>query len=141
MSESLITRSPDLKKLEDDGYDIEVIFNRHLLLKGVPYVTQKKLVKHGVLVSALELEMEIEGEVTKKPTDHVVRFIGERPCDQDGTPLTSLIDEGKREIESGLTTDFAISQNPSDGKGYVDFYDKMVYYFLYLSSPAESVRD
>lgn len=141
MSASLITRSPDLYRLEGDGYDIEVISNRHLLLKGVPYVTKERIVERGVIVSELELRMGPEGEVTKKPNSHIVKFIGQKPCDQDGRPLASVIEEGEIEIEVGLTTNFAISQNPSDGKGYVDFYDKMITYYLYLSGPAEVVAD
>ena len=39
MSRSMIIRSPDLKQLEDEGYEIE-IRGGYLMLKGVPYVTK-----------------------------------------------------------------------------------------------------
>ena len=65
MSKSLIDRSHDLKKLRNEGYDIEVTCSGHLLLKGVPYVTKEGCIRRGVLVSDLELEMGPDGEVTK----------------------------------------------------------------------------
>ncbi len=37
MSHALISRSPDLKRLRDEGYDIEIRSN-YLLLSSVPYV-------------------------------------------------------------------------------------------------------
>ena len=39
MSHSLISRSPDLKRLRDDGYEVDVQSD-HLLMKHVPYVTE-----------------------------------------------------------------------------------------------------
>ncbi len=37
MSRQLISRSPDLQRLEDEGYDLE-IRSGYLLVKDVPYV-------------------------------------------------------------------------------------------------------
>ena len=37
MSRTLIDRSPDLKQLEEEGYEVEVR-SGHLLLKDIPYV-------------------------------------------------------------------------------------------------------
>ena len=38
MSQQLISRSPDLKRLRDEGYAVETV-GGHLLLNDVPYVT------------------------------------------------------------------------------------------------------
>ena len=44
----LINHSPDLKKLRDEGYDLEVR-SGHLLVKDVRYVNSHKKVARGVL--------------------------------------------------------------------------------------------
>ena len=40
MSQQLISRNPDLRRLREEGYDIELRAG-HLLVKGVPYVDAK----------------------------------------------------------------------------------------------------
>lgn len=113
----------------------------HLLLKGVPYVTQRKEVARGILVSGLELEMNPDGEVTKKPQDHVVRFIGETPCDHNGNPLVSLI-IGKTRIDigGGIMIDFEFSRAIRGGNGYRDYFHKMTTYVNTLSKHARKIE-
>ena len=50
MSRQLVGHSPDLKRLQDEGYDIEVSNSNYLLVR-VPYVTSGKQVARGTLVS------------------------------------------------------------------------------------------
>jgi len=49
MSHQLINHSSDLKRLRDEGYDIE-IKSGHLLVKDVPYVNSNKEVKRGIFL-------------------------------------------------------------------------------------------
>jgi hypothetical protein len=51
MSSQLVRASPDLLRLHEEGYDIEV--RGANLLVRVPYVNADRLVKVGVLVSDL----------------------------------------------------------------------------------------
>ena len=74
MSKQLIDHSPDLKKLRDNGFDIETR-SAYLLVKDVPYVNAKKEVKLGVLVS----DLATAGQGTATPGDHTVYFAGEYP--------------------------------------------------------------
>ena len=69
MSQSLISRSRDLKRLRDEGYDLE-IRSGYLLVKDVPYVNSRREVKRGILVSTLTLA----GDVTTTPDNHVAYF-------------------------------------------------------------------
>jgi hypothetical protein len=73
MSAELIARNPDLKRLRDEGYFI-AIRGSSLLVREVPYVTERREVKRGILVSPLDLA----GDITIRPKDHQVQFIGER---------------------------------------------------------------
>jgi len=54
MSQKPIGHSRDLKRLRDEGYDLE-IRSGYLLVKDVPYVNFSKQVKRGTLVSKLML--------------------------------------------------------------------------------------
>src|SRR5436190_834263 len=91
MSAKRISRSPDLKRLWDDGYDVEIKAG-HLLVKNVPYVNARREVARGVLVTPLTLA----GDVTTRPADHVVMFTGEFPCRADGSPIESIRNSSER---------------------------------------------
>lgn len=74
MSQQLISRNPDLKRLRDEGFEVEVRAN-HLLIHSIPYATRQRTVARGMLVSTLELI----ADATITPSQHVVYFIGEHP--------------------------------------------------------------
>jgi len=133
MSNALINRSPDLKKLRDDGYDIEIRHN-HLLLKDVPYLNSKKEVKRGILVSALTLA----GDVTAKPDNHVAHFIGEYPCHKDGSEISQIKNQsGNKTLGPDLVINHSFSAKPKEG--YKDYHEKMVTYVAMLSGPAQTI--
>jgi len=79
MSQKPISRSRDLKRLRDEGYDLE-IRSGYLLVKDVPHVNSGKEVKCGTIVSKLMLA----GDITVRPDNHVAYFMGEHPCREDG---------------------------------------------------------
>lgn len=136
MSQKLVDRSSDLKRLRDEGFDIRVI-GTHLLIGSVPYVNANKKVKRGTLVSVLELHQD----QTRSPVqDHVVRFCGEQPCDVHGAPLEKLIIGAAHEVHApGIETDFTFSTKPRDGKGYADYYVKMKEYIKVLQHQAQAI--
>ena len=88
MSQRLISRSPDLKRLRDEGYDLE-IRSGHLLVKDVPYVNSRREIKRGILVSTLTMA----GDVTTRPDNHVAYFMGEHPCREDGKEIEQIKNE------------------------------------------------
>src|SRR5437016_4099971 len=85
MSEKLISRSPDLQRLRDEGYEIEV---RHgfLIIHSVPYVTSKGEVALGQVVTNLT----VNNDRTQPPDDHQVWFAGEYPCNRDGSIIAPI---------------------------------------------------
>lgn len=135
MSHQLINRSPDLKQLRDEGYDIEVRYGC-LLVKDVPYVNSSKEVKRGIILSKLTMA----GDVTTTPADHVVYFVGEYPCHQDGTEISQIKNpSGKFELIPGLTVNHTFSARPlPDGK-YKDYYAKITNYVVILSGYARAI--
>ena len=133
MSESLISRSPDLKRLQDDGYEIE-IRSGHLLMKSVPYVSADRSIKRGTLVS----ELTLAGDVTTNPGTHIAMFIGEMPCDQEGRSLSQIHhSSGKTDLGSGLVVHHQFSSKPKEG--YPDYYEKMVSYESIISGQAQVI--
>ena len=131
MSAELIARNPDLKRLRDEGYFI-AIRGSSLLVREVPYVTERREVKRGILVSPLDLA----GDITIRPKDHQVQFIGERPYDKDGSPMSKVIgSEVNNEIAPGLVARLSFSQKPACGY-YADYYEKMTAYATMLAAQA-----
>ena len=133
MSESLISRSPDLKRLQDDGYEIE-IRSGHLLMKSVPYVSAGRSIKRGTLVS----ELTLAGDATTKPGTHIAMFIGEMPCDSEGNQLSHIHhSSGKTDLGGGLVVHHQFSSKPREG--YPDYYEKMVSYESIISGQAQMI--
>ena len=133
MSEQLISRSPDLSRLRDDGYEVQVR-SGHLLLKNIPYVTGGMNIKRGTLVS----ELNVAGDVTTRPGTHVAMFMGEMPCDENGRPLKRIHHStGPIELGGGLVVDHRFSSKPPHG--YADYYEMMVAYESIISGYAQMV--
>src|SRR5882762_5596672 len=86
MSQELISHSADLKQLLDEGYDVSVRAN-HLVISQVPYVNAKGEVQYGTLISELTLA---DDRTTGTPGTHVAFFIGDHPCNEDGSEITAI---------------------------------------------------
>lgn len=135
MSLRLINRSPDLKKLRDEGYDIE-IRSGHLLVKDVPYVNSKREIKRGTLVAKLCLA----NDVTIRPDDHVAFFEGEYPCDKDGVRIARIENQSQRKaLAIDLFVDHTFSAKPLNGP-YEDYHAKITTYVAILSGPAQTIN-
>lgn len=133
MSHPLIARSADLQRLVNDGYEVEIIDN-HLAIRSVPYVDAERRVRRGVLMIALNLNVD----VTTTPNTHVVMFAGEFPCDEHGKQLAKLRhgDSTVRLTET-LVAKYSFSNKPPEG--YANYYDLMTAYIAIISGPAEVI--
>lgn len=133
MSHTLISRSPDLKRLRDEGYDIEVRAG-YLLVKHVPYVNSSRQIEFGTLVS----ELTLKGDVTTTPSTHVAHFIGSHPCDQHGILLTKIRHQtNTQHLGQDLVVQHSFSSKPAGG--YKDYYEKMIIYMSIISRHAHSL--
>lgn len=78
MSQKLVDRSPDLKRLRDEGYDVQVVGKgTHLRVGSIPFVNAERQIKKGYLLSTLEFEQNN----VRKPEEHTAWFGGGTPCD------------------------------------------------------------
>lgn len=134
MSQQLISRSPDLKQLRDDGYDIGVM-GSYLLIKGIPYINSNREVKCGTLVS----ELTLAGDVTTTPNNHVAFWVGDYPCNKDGSEIHQIKHQNANQtLTKDLVVNHSFSSKPTNG-GYKDYYEKMTTYTAIISSPAHSM--
>lgn len=130
MSRELLNRNPDLKRLVDEGYFVQ-IRGGLLLMREVPYVNAGKEVRTGTLISSLNLA----GDVTQKPDTHQVWFDGEFPCHADGAQIKGIQHSSSDfNLGHGVTAKHHFSSKP-DG-GYKDYYEKMTTYAGVLAGPA-----
>lgn len=138
MSKQLVARSPDLRRLREEGYDIAIDVDTSHLLVRVPYVTPARVVAWGTLVSSLT----ISGDVTAAPGDHVAYFIGavdgEEPCDASGEVLNALINQhGPIALGGDRIASCSFSHKPEPT--YPDYYEKMSTYADMLLGHAQVI--
>lgn len=132
MSQQLINHSPDLKRLRDEGFEVQIKSN-HLIITNVPYVNSAKEILFGSVISTLTLA----GNVTTKPDTHVGMFKGEYPCYKDGSPIEGFRHASNNQIlGEGVEINHSFSSKPQDGYGYPDYYAKMTRYIDIISGPS-----
>ncbi|MEO6612408.1 MAG: ThiF family adenylyltransferase [Chitinophagaceae bacterium] len=134
MSAELLNHSPDLKRLRDEGYSVE-IREGHLLVHDVPYVTAGKSIAFGTLVSVLTLA---NSQTTAQPDNHVCYFIGEFPSKRDGMPITGIRNQSQQmKLSDTITIDHRFSARPD--QPYRDYYEKMTTYISILTGEAQAI--
>lgn len=134
MSQPLISRNPDLLRLQEEGYDVAIVAG-HLVLRNVPYVTAERTVARGWLVSTLTLA----GDRTQRPDTHVAMLAGQMPCDRSGAPLSRiLLGSCFQQLGPGLSVDHSFSSKPAVGY-YADYHEKMTTYAAILANEAAAL--
>ncbi|AEI52164.1 ThiF family adenylyltransferase [Runella slithyformis] len=134
MSQQLISLSPDLKKLRDEGYEI-CIKGNYLLAGHIPYVNRNKEIMYGTLVSELTL---VNNTRTAQPGNHVIHFIGNHPCNKDGTVISAIQHASNTQtLYQEITINHSFSNKPASG--YVDYFHKISRYADIISAPAKSL--
>ena len=135
MSHKLISLNTDLKKLRDEGYEVNIV-NDHLVVTSIPYVKSNKEIAFGFFVCPLNFV----GEKLSSPPDHTVHFAGDHPCDKNGSPLTGVVNSPQKKIITGdISVDYYLSAKPPSGK-YEDFYEKITTYVKIFEVHAKSIN-
>src|ERR1700719_4052079 len=134
MSQKLVDRNPDLLRLRDEGYSVDVR-DGHLVVSDIPYVDAQRKVQRGVLVS----ELTMLGDRTQQPSTHVIRFAGDFPCTNEGVPIEAIRNQSQRQqLAPGLFVDHAFSSKPKTGV-YKDYYEKIRTYADILVGYAQAI--
>ena len=137
MSDELIDRNPDLKRLRDEQYDIR-IRNGLLVVASIPYVTSpRKVTAYGMIVS----ELTLSGDRTQPPGSHQVWFCGGVPHDQHGKPLEALsLQKSNDRLFDGVVADFQFSSKPRHPDTYQDYHQKITTYVHAISDHATAIN-
>lgn len=135
MSLLQISLSPDLLRLRELGYNIQVSTTGYLVVRDVPYVNAAKEIDRGILVSKLELA----GDRTAQPQDHTIMFSGEFPCDADGAPLEMLRHQSiTTKLDEDLEVHHSFSRKPLKGN-YSDYFEKVETYVSLIAREASLI--
>lgn len=129
MSQELINHSDDLKKLQNEGYEIDVK-SGYGIISHIPYLKANGEIDYGTLVS----KIAFEGDKAKYNGDHVIYFSGDQPCNADGTEITQIKHSVSNSILVGINVKRSFSNKPD--KNYKDYYEKFVNYINIISSRA-----
>jgi len=132
MSRRPIALSPDLLRLQNEGYDLEVR-GGYLLVRDVPFVAEDRIVKRGILISKLELS----NDRTNRPQDHVAYWTGEHPCHSDGRRITAIHNpSGPQDLGNSIRADFTFSAKAA----YRDYHHKMTTYIGRITGEATKIN-
>jgi hypothetical protein len=131
----LFDRNPDLRRLRDEGFDLALSQgNNHLAIRGVPYLSGKE-VKLGTLIA----ELNLSGDILNPPRDHVIYFIGDQPCEIDGSIIAGIMNPSAlRDIDKALTGARTFSARPQ--QPYPDYYTKITAYVTILETRAQAIQ-
>lgn len=134
MSQKQTNLRADVARLSDDGYEV-AIEHSHLVMRNVPYVTSSREIKRGMLISTLTGSYS---EIVR-PSDHVIMFAGDYPCDADGKPLENIRNATSNENVAGeWMINHRFSSKPKRGH-YFDYYEKMHTYASILANQAAAI--
>ena len=135
MQHQLISLSPDLKQIRDEGYEIE-INGGYICIHHIPYLNSNKEIMYGTLVTSLNLATPT---LAASPQDHTMYFCGEQPCHFTGEPMTDIINSPQSQpLVGGLVGNYYLSSKPESGN-YANYYDKIVRYATLISVAAQAV--
>ena len=136
MSRRPINRSPDLKRLRDEGYDVEVR-SGFVVMHGVPYLAAPGRVERATIFAVLTLN----DDVAQKPGDHQVFFVGETPQYAIGGPMAKLgLNSVSHQPLPGFIASYHFSNKPRPAGAYADYHHKMSHYATMLEGEAQVVQ-
>lgn len=121
--------SPHIEKLSKE-YDVEIVQDKWLIIKRVPYLNKDLEIRYGLIVSDIEMTGD---DVKVNLSNHPIYFVGEQPYRIDGVKLNPN-NSNKIELFSGFTVDFYFSYRLD--RPYTDYYEKISHYVHIFSKHA-----
>lgn len=136
MQRQLINHSPDLVRLVEAGFQVEVSEGGgHLLVHHIPYLNSQKELKYGSLIDRLNLATPL---LTGQPYDHTIYLAGETTYNVDGTAIP-VNHSNPSVLEGYIPVDHYFSRKPPQGN-YADYFDKIKTYAEIFESQAKVIH-
>lgn len=142
MSEIQINHSPDLAKLEAEGFRLRIVQGSayHLLIEGIPAVNTRREVVLGTLYCPLEVDTH--GQTVNPCSNHQCWWIGDPPCDSSGRSMIEMIAGDKPEAKGdGIETTVGFSRKKIDKSPYCDYYEKIWTYVRMIWHEAQVIKE
>ncbi len=132
----LINHNPDIKRLFDEGYQLE-LRGGYLLIHHIPYVNAGSEVLYGTLVN----QLPINGNIVLPPQTHVIHFNGEHPCNKNGSIISGIQHcSDIQNFGNDIVVHHSFSNKPKQLNCYANHYDKIKRYAEMISAPAKSLN-
>lgn len=138
MSQQLVNRNDDIRRLVDKGYAIAFDSSNYLVVRDIPYLDSTGGLRWGAIVS----KFVDRGNDLITQDDHQVYFAGEIPHRLDGTAIN--LGGGAHQLALSEDSHDVVVQRSFSNKrkvggqlvAYVDFYEKISTYVEIISGPA-----
>jgi ThiF family len=140
MSAIRISRSPDLQRLEAEGFRLRVVQGSayHLLVERLPAVNSRREVVLGTLYCPLEIDRD--GKTVNPVSNHQCWWIGEAPCDSSGRVMNEMISNSAAENKGdGIVTTVAFSRKRADKTPYPNLHEKIWTYVRMIWHEAQAI--
>ena len=116
MLQELVNHNEDLRKLRDEGYELEAS-GGYLVIHHIPYVANEDGIPTPKNNGKLVAKLNLSGNNLNKPFDHTAYFVGQCPCNIEGSRISGLINNSnKQNLGNGLMVDHYLSNKPVGGK-------------------------
>lgn len=136
MSARVISLNSDLKRLRDEGYELE-IKEGYAIVYNVPYLDKSMSIQYGILISPLAMRGDIV-KYEKTGLAHVIYFQGTHPYCANGQAMSGILHETfSAKSIAGISVNFSFSNKPQGG--YNDYYEKFARYITILQSEAQAI--
>lgn len=132
MSDVVADHNSDLKRLQNEGYEIE-IKQGCCIIYNIPYLDSTLSIQKGIIVSPVI----VTGDTIKYDNNHVAYFAGSMPYRKSGEPLSAIINSPNNTIFAGIQMNYMLSNKPVGG--YKNYYEKFSNYINIIVSEAQAV--
>lgn len=136
MSQELIARNEDLKRLKESGHSLR-FQDGFLLIEDIPYLAPSG----SLCTSALAMQLDLSGNQTVQPGDHVAYWTGEFPCTASGKKLEALGESAHGQcLGDGTNLRYMFSAKPEGGR-YRDYEHKALTYIEIITREARKLDE
>ena len=101
MSQKQIDLSPDLKRLQNEGYEFEVR-DGYGIMSHIPYLTSNGKTQYASLIS----NIGFQGDIAKYDGQHIIYFTGEYPCDLNGNEINPIRNSPNNSVFAGSSVKY-----------------------------------
>lgn len=128
-------RREDINRLIKEGYEIEER-GALVLVHHIPYVNKNKAIQYGTLVASIIINTRYAEGVDI----HVIHFMGEQPCNADGTVIESIkYQENEKNLGQGVVVQRSFSNQPAGG--YKDYHEMITTYIGIIIQQAKLIDE